>query len=247
MRASIATVLLAWTALTGMALVFEQLTQAQGFTVPGHPIISWSYWVFDGAVIVSVLAVVAGGLPLWRLMVRGARREHRPRDLAYLLLPIVVPVVYLTAAIVIVKLVRHAGAGTVYPRLNSVVDLANGGVGPWWFLGLIVLGFAAGGLFAAGPGLALRRLRPRGRWPGRQGRRPRGGDHGPRRCRQHCRRDRPLPVGTRVRRLPPGLAAVDIPPGRPAGRRRRHCQRRARDPGCAVACRRMTPAAPREL
>ncbi len=160
MRASIATVLLAWTALTGMALVFEQLTQAQGFTVPGHPIISWSYWVFDGAVIVSVLAVVAGGLPLWRLMVRGARREHRPRDLAYLLLPIVVPVVYLTAAIVIVKLVRHAGAGTVYPRLNSVVDLANGGVGPWWFLGLIVLGFAAGGLFAAGPGLALRRLRP---------------------------------------------------------------------------------------
>jgi MFS family permease len=145
MRASIATVLAAWTVLTGLALVFAQLTQAQGLKPAGHPIVQWSYWVFDGAVLVSVLVVVAGGLPLWLLMMRSARREHRPRDIACLLLPVVVPAMYLAAVIVTARLVSHAG-----------------GVGPWWFLAFIVLGFAAGGVFAAGPGLALRRLRPRG-------------------------------------------------------------------------------------
>jgi len=145
MRSSLATVLVAWTALAGLALVFAQLTQAQGLTPAGHPIVAWSYWVFDAAVLVSVLAMAAGGLPLWLLMMRRARREHRLRDMAYLLSPVVVPVVYLTAVLVTVRLVRHAD-----------------GVGPWWFLAFIVLGFAAAAVFAAGPGLALRRLRPRG-------------------------------------------------------------------------------------
>jgi hypothetical protein len=171
MRASLATVLLAWTALAGLALVFAQLTQAQptlqGLTPPGHPIIQWSYWVFDGAIFVSVLAVAAGGLPLWLQMMRGARHEHRRRDMAYLLSPVVVPAVYLAAMIVTVSLVRHAGRLTVYPKLNSVIDLANGGVGSWWFLTLIVLGFAACAVSATGPGLALRRLRPSGPAVGR--------------------------------------------------------------------------------
>lgn len=145
MRASLATVLMAWTVLTGLALVFAQLTQAQGLRPPGHPVVGWAYWVFDGAVLVSVLAVVGGALPLWLLMIRRACREHRPRDTAYLLSPVIVPVVYLAAVIVIARLVRNAD-----------------GIGPWWFLAVIVLGFAAGGVFAAGPGLALRRLRPRG-------------------------------------------------------------------------------------
>lgn len=164
MRASLATVLVAWTALAGLAAVFAQLTQAQPslqrLTLARHPIIGWSYWVFDGAVLISVLAVAAGGLPLWLEMMRGARREHRPRDMAYLLSPVVVPAVYLAAVVVTVRLVRHGGV-TVYPKLNAVIDMANGGVGPWWFLALIVLGFAAGVVAAAGPGLALRRLRPR--------------------------------------------------------------------------------------
>jgi MFS family permease len=145
MRASLATVLVAWTVLTGLALAFAQLTQAQDLKPPGHPIIQWSYWVFDGAVLVSVLAAAAGGLPLWLLMIRRAGREHRPRDMAYLLSPVVVPAMYLVAVILAVRLVGHAD-----------------GVGPWWFLAITVLGFAAGGLSAAGPGLALRRLRPRG-------------------------------------------------------------------------------------
>jgi MFS family permease len=145
MRASLATVLLAWTALTGLALVFAQLTQAQGLRPPGHPVIQWSYWIFDGGVAISVLALAVGAFPLWLLMMRRAHREHRPREMAYLLSPVIVPVVYLTAVIVIARFVRHAD-----------------GIGPWWFLAVVVLGFAAGGVFAAGPGLALHRLRPRG-------------------------------------------------------------------------------------
>ena len=92
--------------------------------------------------------MAAGGLPLWLLMLRRARREHRPRDTAYLLLPIAAPVVYWVILAVTVRLVPHAH-----------------GVSPWWFLAFTVLGFAAAAAAAAaaaGPGLALRRLRPRG-------------------------------------------------------------------------------------
>jgi hypothetical protein len=145
MRASLATVLVAWTALTGLALVFAQLTQAQGLRPASHPVVQWSYWIFDGAFLVSVLAVAAGGLPLWLLMMRSARREHRPRDLAYLLSPVVAPAIYLAAVSVTVSLIRPVH-----------------GVGLPWFLAFVAGGFAAGAISAAGPGLALRRLRPRG-------------------------------------------------------------------------------------
>jgi hypothetical protein len=104
--------------------------------------------VFDAAVGVSVLAVAVGGLPLWLLMVRRTRREQRPRDLACLLAPVVVPVLYLAAGQV-TGLVPPAGAG-------------NGPMGLSAYLALLVLGFAAGVLSAAGPALALRRLRPGG-------------------------------------------------------------------------------------
>ena len=145
MRASLATVLVAWTGLTGLALVFGQLTQGQGLRPPGHPIIGWSYWIFDGAVLLSVIAVAVGGLPLWLLMMRRAHREHRPRDMAYLLAPVIAPVGYLAAVIAAVRFIHSAD-----------------GVGPWWFLAFVVLGFAAGGVSATGPVLALHRLRPRG-------------------------------------------------------------------------------------
>jgi hypothetical protein len=147
MRASLATVLAAWTALTGVALVFAQLTQAQGFTPAGHPVVQWSYWVFDAAVPVSVVAVAIGGLPLWLLMMRRARREHSRRDMAYLLAPVAVPAGYAALAVTILKLAPHS---------------PGQGIGPAWFGVLVALGLAAGGLFAAGPTLALRRLRPRG-------------------------------------------------------------------------------------
>src|SRR5258708_5387552 len=59
MRASLATAGLAWSMLTGLGLVFAQLTQFQGYRLPGHPVVGWSYGIFDAALALSVLAVAA--------------------------------------------------------------------------------------------------------------------------------------------------------------------------------------------
>ena len=163
MRSSLATAGIAWALLAGLAAVFVQLAQAQGSsqgpTLAQHPLIQWSYWAFDACLVVSVLSVAAGGLPLWVLMLRTARRR---REVAWLLAPAVVPAVFLVAAFAIGRLVSRAGPLVVPTRSGPVADLANGGIGPRWFLALVVLGFAAAVLSAAGPALALRRLRPAG-------------------------------------------------------------------------------------
>src|SRR5450432_1578761 len=104
MRASLATVLVAWSLLAGLGLVFAQLTQLQGFRPHGHPVISWSYTVFDVALAASALVAVLGGLPLWLVMLRRARREHSPRDVAYMLLPIAAPAIYLAVLIAGLKI-----------------------------------------------------------------------------------------------------------------------------------------------
>jgi hypothetical protein len=145
MRCSLGTVLLAWSMLAGLGLVFAQLTQLQGYRPPGHPLVAVCYAIFDAALALSVVAGALGGLPLWLLLLRRAYREHRMRDAACLLLPVVAPAVYLVTLAVTVRLVRHTD-----------------GVSPWWFLAFTVLGFGAAATAATGPGLALRRLRPRG-------------------------------------------------------------------------------------
>ncbi len=145
MRSSLATALIAWSMLTGLGLVFAQLTQFQGFNAPGHPEVRWAYAVFDVSLALSVLVAGVGGLPLWLLMLRRARREPRPRDMVYLLLPVIAPVAYLAGLIVTVRMVSGAQ-----------------GVSPWWFLVVTLAGFAAAATAAVGPGLALRRLQPRG-------------------------------------------------------------------------------------
>ena len=145
MRASLSTGLLAWSFLTGLGLVFAQLTQFQGLNPPGHQMIKVSYLVFDGALALSIAAAGLGGLPLWLLMLRRAHREHRRRDVAALLLPLIAPAAFLAGLSATVRLVGGAG-----------------GVSAWWFLGLTLVGFAAATTAAAGPGLAMRRLQPRG-------------------------------------------------------------------------------------
>jgi hypothetical protein len=145
MRASLRTGLEAWAMLTGLGLVFAQITQFQGDTVPGHPIIGWSYAVFDAALFVSVLVAGFGGLPLWLLMLRRARRERRQRDTVYLLLPLIAPAAYLIVLWTALRLTAHPN-----------------GVSPGWFGVSILAGFAVAGVAAAGPGLAMRRLQPRG-------------------------------------------------------------------------------------
>jgi len=148
-RASLATVLAAWAALAGLGLVFGQLAEAQDLhtITPGHPFVQWSHSAYAIAAHVSAAIVLLGGLPLLWSMLRLARRQGRRRDLALLATPAIVPAGFLAALAVTAKLVR-TGGGT--------------GIGPWWFLAFTILGFLAAGLAAAGPALALRRLRPSG-------------------------------------------------------------------------------------
>jgi hypothetical protein len=73
------------------------------------------------------------------------------------------PAVYLCAASVTLSLGRSPGTVPIKPPFAhgtaSFINLANDNIGPWW---LMVLGFAVGLFAAAGPGLALYSLRPRG-------------------------------------------------------------------------------------
>src|SRR2546429_650950 len=91
MRASLATALVSWSMLTGLGLVFAQLTQLQGLAPAALPQIRWAYAVFDVTLATSALIAGLGGLPLWLLMLRRARREQRTRDTVYLLLPALAP------------------------------------------------------------------------------------------------------------------------------------------------------------
>jgi hypothetical protein len=145
MRASVGTVLVAWSALTGLGLVFAQLTQLQGFMAAGHPLVQRCYLIFDAALAVSALTAAAGGLPVWLQMIRLAREQRRRRELAWLSLAIVVPAAYLAAALITLMSVHH-------PE----------GSGPWLFAGFAVLGFGAAGLASAGQAVALKRLAPAG-------------------------------------------------------------------------------------
>jgi hypothetical protein len=145
MRASVGTVLVAWTALTGTGAVFVQLTQLQGFRAPGHPLVQWCYLIFDAALAVSVLTAAAGGVPLWLQMIRLARRQRRRRELAWLSTAVLVPAGYMTAALTALTVVHDPEAS-----------------GSWWFAGFTILGFGAAGLAAAGPAVALKRLAPAG-------------------------------------------------------------------------------------
>src|ERR1039458_2828788 len=126
MRASLATVLMAGSMLIGLRLVFAQLTPLQGFRPAQHPVIGWCYAGFDAAFALSLLVAAAGGLPLWLLMLRRARREVRLRAMAYLLLPVIASAIYLAALIGTLKLVG-----------------APGGPGPWWFLAVTLTGLVA--------------------------------------------------------------------------------------------------------
>ncbi len=79
MRSSLATALVAWSMLAGLGLVFAQLTQFQGLTVPGHPEVRWAYAVFDVSLALSALVAGVGGLPLWLLLLRRAWRHRGQR------------------------------------------------------------------------------------------------------------------------------------------------------------------------
>jgi hypothetical protein len=146
MRSSVGTVLVAWSTLTAIGVVFAQLTQLQGFRAADHPVVGWAYAVFDVALAASVVVAAAGGLPLWLQLLRQARCERRSAVTAWLSLTVAGPAAYLAAAAVALRVVHH-------PE----------GSGPWWFVSFAVAGFAVEALACAGPVSALHRLRPSGR------------------------------------------------------------------------------------
>jgi len=144
-RASLGTVLVSGAMLAGVGLVFAQLTELQQLRAHGNPLVVGSYAIFDVAMAACAVAAAAGGLPLWLVMLRRARRERRARETAYLMLPVVVPAAYW------VKL-------AVTARLLGGPD----GVSPAAFFAVTLLGFGAAAASCAGPILAMQRLRPRG-------------------------------------------------------------------------------------
>ncbi len=148
-RSSLATVLAAWTALAGLALIFGQLAQDQGIRsmTPGHPLTVWAYQTYSIAAHLSVGVVVVGGGPLWLSMLRQAWRRRDRRHLVLLSAPLVVPVVFLVLLVLGARLVRHSGGG---------------GIGSGWFFAFTLLGLIAGALVVTGPALAMKRLRPAG-------------------------------------------------------------------------------------
>lgn len=167
MRSSLATVLLSWSVLACFGLAFAQLAQLKGAVPPvvtpwSHPavpvtayteIVVWCYRVFDAALITSALAIGIGGLPLWLVMLRRARRQYRQRDVARLLMPILVLACYLVVAVMTV------------PHLDDPLGPAG-----WWFLAFLLASWVTGIAAAAGPRLVLRAMEPRGpavRWASR--------------------------------------------------------------------------------
>jgi hypothetical protein len=145
MRSALGTVLAAGAMLTGVGLVFAQLTQFQGYDAHGNLLVIGAYALFDAAMAVAALAGAVAALPLWLVMLRRARRERRTAETACLLAPVIIPPAYM-------------GLVATVTRLLGGPD----GVSPWVFLAVTLVGFAAAALSCAGPILALRRLRPRG-------------------------------------------------------------------------------------
>ncbi|HEY2079309.1 MAG TPA: hypothetical protein VGH53_23520 [Streptosporangiaceae bacterium] len=216
MRASLGTVLAAGAMLAGVCLVFAQLTQFQGFRAHGSAVVAGSYAIFDAAMAVCALAAAAGGLPLWLVMLRRARREHRVRETAYLMLPVVAPAAYLATVATVARLLGGPG------RRQRWSVLRGDAAGLWRGSGGVRRAHPDDAAAApAGPGCPARRA---GCGSGDGGHR--GG------CRGQCdRTHRTVPVGARLRRLPQRRGAERLSGSGCRTGDGRRCQRAARHPG----------------
>ncbi len=150
LRASLATLLWAWTALVGAELILAQLREdpAREATDRQYSGATVLYRLYELAAGAGVLVLLAGCAPLAWLMVRTARRARR-RDLSLLMASPAFAV--LGFAVVLFAVVAFV------PRS----PVPGVGVGAW-VLAIIAAGIAAGVSCAAGPTQVLRRLRPGG-------------------------------------------------------------------------------------
>jgi hypothetical protein len=138
-RASVCVTLFAWTALATGAVLFAKSSTDGAMRRPGPG----SLW-YDGFVVsagLSLVLLAAGGLPL-AIQIAGRRKA-----VALLCLPVIVSPGYLVLVAVLAAVVGRPGSG----------------VGAAWFLVLAGLGVVAAGACAAGPALAVSRVRPAGR------------------------------------------------------------------------------------
>jgi len=149
MRSTMGVVLCAWVALTGLALIFGQVTEGLQLTAltPDHDATAAWYRIYEVAAIVSVAVTVGCGLPLWLSMARRAWRRGSRMDLMLLSMPLTIPAGFVA---VLIMAVQYRGN----PR---------GGLGKFPFLLLCALGLAAGVAIAACLAAALRSLKPAGR------------------------------------------------------------------------------------
>lgn len=149
MRASVSVVWAAWTVLAAGALIFGQSTEDRPFDHANvvHPLAGVVYGIYEWCAQLSVAAVLIAGLPLATSLVRAARGQGRARVIGLVLLPVVVPVWFLGVLVVIAHTMTRS-------RVPGV------GVGPAWFVVVVVLGLVAAVVCAAGPLVAMRRVWP---------------------------------------------------------------------------------------
>jgi hypothetical protein len=125
MRATVGIVLCAWTALAAGAVLFAKATSDGTLYLAdrAHPVQAWWYDGYTLAACVSVLAIVAGGLPLAATMLRTSRRvpHHRRRVVVLLGVP---PVAVL----------GFMGIADAVARLVTPAARPGAGIGPGWFL-----------------------------------------------------------------------------------------------------------------
>lgn len=145
--ATVGVTLCAWTALAAGAVLFAKVAAdgAMSATGPGG---GW-YDAFAASAFVSALTVLAAGVPLAVTTVRRAPAQARGPVALLLTLPVIVPAGFLALAAVLTAVARH-GAPT------------HPGIGAPSILVLTGLFLAAAAACAAGPALAVTRVRPGG-------------------------------------------------------------------------------------
>ena len=148
-RASLSVVWAAWIVLAAGALIFGQSTEDRPFHHANvvHPLAGVVYGIYEWCAHLSVAAVLIAGLPLAASLLRAARVQRRARVIGLVLLPVIAPVWFLGVLVVIAHTVTRSRAPGI-------------GVGPAWFVVLIVLGLVAAAACAAGPLMAMRRVWP---------------------------------------------------------------------------------------
>jgi hypothetical protein len=147
LRASVSTVWCVWVAVVGLAGVMAQLTSDRPFKAAqaAHPFLAGARIALIVGAAVSIVAILAAGVPLIWSLWRAAWEKRDLRAAALLALPAMAPPAWVVAAVVIARVVPQS-------------RVAGVGVGAAWFVVIVALGVVAGAAGAVGPVAAMRRV-----------------------------------------------------------------------------------------